>query len=104
MVQAWKTQDRSDRSLFQGVGAHSRLALYKAPPGPLLADHGKVQVRVSNPATTLFRKLGLAMQSSGRLGKEYTASELCTLRNDDAIEIPGCGIKIVITQRDTWVY
>lgn len=88
MVQAWKTQNRSDRSLFQGVGRSSRLACTSRALGPLLADHGTVQVRVSNPATTLFRKLGLAVQAAGHLEQEYTASDLCTVCNDANIEIP----------------
>lgn len=59
--------------------------------GPLLADHRSAQVRVSSPATTLLRKLALAVQSSGRLEQEFTASELCTLCKDAevTIEIPG---------------
>lgn len=59
--------------------------------GPLLADHRSAQARVSSPATTLLRKLALAVQSSGRLEQEFTASELCTLCKDAdvAIEIPG---------------
>lgn len=59
--------------------------------GPLLSDHRFAQVRVSSPATTLLRKLALAVQSSGRLDQEFTASELCTLCKDTdvTIEIPG---------------
>lgn len=57
--------------------------------GPLLADHRSAQVRISNPATTLLRKLAIAVQSVGGLEREYTASDLCTLCNDHAIEISG---------------
>lgn len=57
--------------------------------GPLLADHRSAQVRVSSPASTLVRKLGIAVQAAGQLEQEYTASDLCTLCNAAAIEIPG---------------
>ncbi len=57
--------------------------------GPLLADHRNAQVRVSNPARTMLRKIALALQAMGRLGEPYTASDLCALCVDAAIEIPG---------------
>ena len=56
---------------------------------PLMDGHLKAQERVSSPAMTWLRKIGVALEKTGHLEGEMFASSIVEFCEDEAIEIPG---------------
>lgn len=57
--------------------------------GPLMEGHAAAQERVSNPAISWMRRLATTILATGGTGKDYLASELYELSEENGIDIPG---------------
>ena len=58
---------------------------------PLMDGHAEAQERVSNPALTWLRLVGVAVLQAGGEGRAWRASELCELADEAGIERPPAG-------------
>ena len=56
---------------------------------PLMDGHEAAQLRVSRPELTFLRTVALAVEEEGRLGMEFSASNLGELCEDHDVDIPG---------------
>lgn len=56
---------------------------------PLMDDHESAQERASNPCLSFVRQMAIALEKSGQLGEELTASQLWHLASDLEVKIPG---------------
>ena len=56
---------------------------------PLMDGHQQAQERVSNPALVWLRSLALAIDQTGELNRELTATEIHSLCENSGIAIPG---------------
>jgi len=57
--------------------------------GPVMDGHKEAQERVSNPALVWLRSLALAIDQTGQLNQEFTATEIHSLCESADIAIPG---------------
>lgn len=57
--------------------------------GPVMDGHQQAQERVSNPALVWLRSVALAVDQTGELGRELTATEIFNLCDSNGITIPG---------------
>ncbi len=57
--------------------------------GRLMEGHEEAKIRVSDPGLSFIRLLALALQQDGKLGAEYTASDLYQTCEDHDLKIPG---------------
>ncbi len=56
---------------------------------PLMDGHGDARERVSDPGKGFIRTMAALIETQGRLGQEWTASELYELAEENDIPIPG---------------
>lgn len=62
--------------------------IFKLPP--LLDGHREEQLRIASPGLSLLRELAFAVHRSGEIGNDLSATELASLSEIAAIDVPGC--------------
>jgi len=94
VVRAWlaegKPQTRESRHDFRDWScALDWIVQNLLKAAPLMDGHGDARERVSDPGKGFIRTMAALIEAQGRLGQEYSASEIYELAEENDVVIPG---------------